>query len=200
MARRGRRLEDEKTRGQGFLFPLFDEPSAAPPDALPDLDGLFRDLNDRFFAGRLEARLEWSKRLTAVAGTCRPQEGLIRVSESYHRRRPEALPVTIAHEMIHLFEPRHGRAFREIGGPIAEALGVGWDEFRYSERWADLSRYRYLYACPGCGLEFPSKKRRTASCGRCAPRGYDDAFRLVLTESRAKPGPVLRGERPVRLD
>jgi len=200
MARRGPSLDDEKSRGQGFLFPLFDDPAAAGSDALPDLDQVFRELNERFFGGRLEARLEWSSRLRAVAGTCRPREGLIRISESYHRRRPDALPVTVAHEMIHLVEPGHGGVFREIGMRIAAALGVDWDEFRYSETWADLTRYRYLYTCPGCGRELPSRKRRSVSCGRCSPDGFDEAFRFVLTESRARPGPVLRGERPVRMD
>jgi hypothetical protein len=100
--------------------------------------------------------------------------------------------------MIHLVTPNHGPEFREMGKRIARALGVTWNEFRYATRWADLKRYRYLYACPRCGLELPSKKRRRASCGRCNPEGYDERYRLVLRESRARPGPVLRGERPVR--
>jgi len=193
MARRRPSLRAEKNSGQLFLFPA--RPPIAGP---PNLDEVFTDLNDRFFEGRLNARLEWSNRLTSSAGSCRPDERLIRVSRLYWRRHPESLPVTIAHEMIHLVTPNHGPEFRGMGMPIATALGVDWNEFRYATRWADLSRYRYLYACPKCGLELPSKKRRTASCGRCNPSGYDERYRLKLRESRANPGPVLRGERPVR--
>ena len=78
-----------------------------------------------------------------------------------------------------------------------------WDGFQPNSDMNAYSsihttRYRYVYACPSCGLELPSKKRRRASCGKCNPSGYDDRYRLTLTESRANPGPVLRGERPVR--
>ncbi|MEN8149850.1 MAG: SprT-like domain-containing protein [Planctomycetota bacterium] len=193
MARRRTSFRTEKDSGQLFLFP--ERPPVAGP---PDLDTVFADLNERFFEGRLSARLEWSNRLTSSAGSCRPDDRLIRVSRLYWRRQPDSLPTTIAHEMIHLVTPNHGPEFRRIGRPIAAALGVDWNEFRYATRWADLSRYRYVYACPNCGLELPSKKRRRASCGKCNPAGYDERFRLTLTESRAKPGPVLRGERPVR--
>jgi predicted SprT family Zn-dependent metalloprotease len=176
---------------------------AHPPrisrDPLPDLSALFADLNARFFRGRLAARVEWSNRLTSSAGNCRPDEGLIRISAPYHRRQPEVLPVTLAHEMCHLVEPAHGAAFRRLGEPIARALGVAWHAFRYAEVWADLRRYRFLYRCPHCHRETLSRKRLRASCGRCAPRGFDEEFRLVLSESRACPGPVLLGERPARV-
>jgi predicted SprT family Zn-dependent metalloprotease len=193
MARRRPSLRADRDSGQLFLFE--EKPARVEP---PDLERVFSELNDRFFEGKLAARLEWSNRLTSSAGSCRPEAKLIRVSRVYWRRHPDSLPVTIAHEMIHLVTPNHGPEFRRRGMPIAEALGVTWNEFRYATRWADLRRYRYLYACPRCGLEFPSKKRRRASCGRCNPTGYDERFRLKLSESRAKPGPVLRGERPVR--
>jgi len=193
MARRRSSLRAERDSGQLFLFD--ESPEPAEP---PDLARVFSELNERFFGGRLEARLSWSNRLTSSAGSCRPEQRLIRVSRVYWRRHPESLPVTIAHEMIHLETPNHGPDFRSAGRPIAAALGVTWNEFRYATRWADLTRYRYLYACPRCGLEFPSKKRRRASCGKCNPGGYDERYRLKLSESRARPGPVLLGERPVR--
>jgi predicted SprT family Zn-dependent metalloprotease len=194
MPRKRPSLRAERDSGQLFLFP--DEPPPAEP---PDLARVFDRLNERFFCGRLAARVEWSNRLTSSAGSCRPEQGLIRVSAVYWKRHPESLEVTLAHEMIHLETPNHGAEFRRIGKPIAAALGVNWNEFRYATRWADLRRYRYLYACPRCGLEYPSKKRRRASCGICHPGGFDEEFRLVLAESRARPGPVLLGERPVRV-
>ncbi len=203
MARRISSAGRKARAGQLFLFGAIREAggrgrSPAAPSGLPDLGKLFDRLNRRFFGGRLRARCEWSTRLTASAGTCFPSRRLIRISLPYHERRPEALPATLAHEMCHLLVPAHGRAFRELAEPIAGALGVSWDDFRYSELWADAKRYRYVYACPRCGTEYPSRKRLRASCGRCRPGRYDEKRRLVLTESRARPGPVLRGERPAR--
>jgi len=183
---------------QLHLFDPAPPPRAEVPE-LPDLGRLFEELNARFFDGQLVARCEWSNRLTASAGNCRPKERLIRVSVGYHRRRPDALPVTLAHEMLHLLIPGHGAEFKRAGVPIAEALGTTWKKFRYAEAWADLRRFRYLYACRSCGLEIPSMKRRRGSCGRCGPGGYSEEYRLVLAESRARPGPVLLGERPVRV-
>jgi predicted SprT family Zn-dependent metalloprotease len=167
--------------------------------SLPDLVPLFDDLNRRFFDGRLSARCEWSERLTASAGNCRPEERLVRVSAPYHRRSPDALPVTLAHEMCHLVVPGHGAAFRRLGEPIARRLGATWREFRYAQRWADLRRYRFVYRCPRCRAEVPSRKRLLrVSCGRCHPDAYSRVHRLECVESRTRPGPVLRGERPVR--
>ncbi len=176
---------------------LFSE-SPAPPPLPADPRDLFRELNERFFEGRLHARVVWSERLTASAGSCQSEDRLIRLSRPYHRRQPDALPVTLAHEMCHLLVPGHGPEFRELGARIARALRVTWQEFRYAQQWADLSRYRYVYKCLECGAEFPSRKRRRVSCARCSPGPYRERFRMVLTESRARPGPVLRGERPAR--
>ncbi len=173
-------------------------PGVGPQRTRTALAELFAELNRRFFGGRLRADVAWSRRLTASAGSCRHEDAVIRLSVSYHERCPEALPVTLAHEMCHLLVPGHGPEFRRIGQPVARALGVSWAEFRYAQRWADPRRFRYVYACPACGAELPSKKRRRVSCGRCAPGVFRPEFRLALTESRAKPGPVLRGERPAR--
>jgi predicted SprT family Zn-dependent metalloprotease len=173
---------------------LFETP---PP---PDPGALFDELNALLFGGELSAEVEWSNRLTASAGTCDPVRRRIRLSTRYHERRPEALRITLAHEMLHLVVPDHGPRFRKLGRVIAQKLGTTWEDFRYAERWADLSRYRYVYSCPGCGFELASRKRRRVSCGRCGPQRFDERFRLVLSESRARPGPVLLSRRPVRGD
>ncbi len=165
---------------------------------LPDLPALFSELNDRLFGGLLDGRVEWSGRLTVTAGTCDSDLRLLRLSIPYHRRSPHLVPITLAHEMCHLIVPDHGPAFRRLGRMIARALGVDWRTFRYAERWADAIRYRYVYRCPSCGAETPSNKRLRASCGQCGPRTYDEARRLTLAESRARPGPVLLGQRPVQ--
>jgi len=188
--------------GQLLLFPLSEpEPRAPTPadgEPLPDLHALFDELNARFFGGRIAADVIWSRRLTSSAGNCVPREGLIRLSAHYHRRRPGALPLSLAHEMCHMLEPGHGAAFRRIGAPIAAAFGVSWEKFRFCERYVDRSRHRYLYACPRCGFELPSVRSSAYSCMRCGPETYDERFRLALAESRARPGPAFLGERPLR--
>jgi len=165
---------------------------------LPDLDALFRELNGRFFEGLLTAKLEWSNRLTAASGKCLVTRRIIRISAKHYRKRPRLLEATLAHEMLHLVIPDHGREFRRLGRTMAGELGVSWEDFRYAEHWADMSRFKYLYTCPSCKAELVSRKRRSASCGRCGGGTFDERYRLTLTESRARPGPVLLGERPVR--
>lgn len=200
------RLEQEAKKGQLVLFglvaesrPVQPEPEPVePPTLLPDLDALFRDLNERFFQGLLAARVEWSNRLLAAAGKCNITRRIIRISVKHYTKRPRVLEATLAHEMLHLIVPDHGKEFRLLGGDIARQLGVSWEEFRYAEHWADMSRFKYVYTCPACEAELVSRKRRSVSCGRCGGRHFDERYRLQLTESRARPGPVLRGERPVR--
>ena len=176
------------------------EHAEAKPEspALPDLDALFSELNARFFAGALAATVEWSNRLRAASGKCNITRRIIRISVRHHLKRPDLLEATLAHEMLHLVVPDHGREFRQIGVHISRTLGVTWEQFRYAENWADMSRFKYVYACPSCHAELASRKRRTASCGRCGGGKFDERFRLTLTESRARPGSVLLGERPVR--
>lgn len=208
MLRARRDPEEESARGQLFLFSVDAEKEATAPEAgtppeeaepaLPDLKEEFDRLNRRFFGGHLAAALSWSNRLVASAGSCNHTRREIRISVPHHRRRPDLLPVTLTHEMCHLVFPDHGPSFRKLGKSLARELGVTWREFRYSEAWADMKRYAYVYACPACGRERPSRKRLRASCGHCGRGGYREEFRLVLTESRARPGPVLLGERPAR--
>ncbi len=212
MIRKPSRLEQEVGKGQLVLFGLVEEvkprqeepvrESSSPVEPeqfeLPDLEWCFIDLNQRYFKGLLDARVEWSNRLTAASGKCNITKRIIRISVRHYQKRPQLLQATMAHEMLHLIIPDHGKDFRLLGTWIAGQLGVTYEEFRYAERWADMTRYRYLYACPACGAELVSKKRRAVSCGRCSGGRFDERFRMALAESRARPGPVLLGERPVK--
>jgi predicted SprT family Zn-dependent metalloprotease len=189
-------LRRDVARGQLLLFEPFRPPDPAREE--PDLEAVFAELNHRFFAGRLRATVVWSHRLTASAGDCSVRRRRIRVSAIHHAKRPEMLRATLAHEMCHLLVQDHGPAFRALAEPIARALGVSWEDFRYAEDYADMRRYRYVYGCAACGFELPSRKRRTVSCPYCGGKEYSEAHRLALVESRARPGPVLRGERPAR--
>lgn len=110
---------------------------------------------------------------------------------------PLGIEVTVAHELIHL-------ADRVSGNPRKHRChgydSISVDEAAITERDPELLRallreetvrredalrqarpYRYLYACPSCGKEYPRVKRysKPVSCGRCDKR-YNAAFVLQL--------------------
>lgn len=65
---------------------------------------LDKKLNEKF------QKIEWSKRMTSSAGKC-TGDGIIRLSVDYHRKHPEEIESTVAHEMIHLYVKNHGYEF-----------------------------------------------------------------------------------------
>lgn len=116
---------------------------------------------------------------------------------------PDLLPmsteVTVAHELIHLFDrvQGHPRKHRCHG---YDAISV--DEAALTERDPEYLRaqlreetvrrelamrrvrpYRYIYVCPACQREYPRVRRysRPVSCGRC-DRHYNLSFMLRLRE------------------
>lgn len=142
----------------------------------------FDRLNQKHFAGRLEATLELSDRMTAAAGRCYHRRRLIRLSRLYLQQFPEKLPQLLLHEMIHLVVPGHGRAFREE----ARRCGIpeeGRRDFTYCRPFAPRrpSRWRYVYQCPSCGRRFVRRRAGHWSCGHCSTR-YDPRFKLRLVE------------------
>jgi SprT-like protein len=148
---------------------------------LPDVEELCR-LFDRYnwmyFSGRLpRPRIEISNRMT-TAGAYYPGQRLIKIGRKYHELFPDEVVDTLKHEMIHLIHLKHGAAFK------AEAARIGASVRAQSH--PDLRRPpRYVYECPGCGLEYPRQKRIVlGSCGKCSPGGkYDRRFKLVLKSS-----------------
>lgn len=140
-----------------------------------DLDGLFDALNHRHFGGSLRARVEWSNRMRAIAGNCDWRRGVIRLSYQYHQRYPHELEPTLLHEMLHLALRRgHDTVFQ------AEARRLGAPMRASGE--AAHRPYKYVYACPRCGLAVRRRLRGTWSCGRCGNGRYDERFRLRLVE------------------
>ncbi|NMA71181.1 MAG: SprT family zinc-dependent metalloprotease, partial [Firmicutes bacterium] len=89
---------------------------AVPLPSIEELQALYETYRQAYFDGRLppvsDVTLEWSNRLTASAGLCKPQERIIRLSTHYHRKYPGEVGMTLLHEMIHLLVPGHGPAFR----------------------------------------------------------------------------------------
>ncbi len=142
----------------------------------------FNQLNQRYFDGRLEARLELSGRMTATAGKCYYRRRVIRLSQLYLQQFPEKLPQLLLHEMIHLVVPGHGRAFREQARRCGVA-DTGLRDFTYCRPFAPKrrSRWRYVYQCPSCGRRTVKRRAGHWSCGHCSP-SYDPRFKLRLIE------------------
>jgi predicted SprT family Zn-dependent metalloprotease len=111
--------------------------------------------------------------------------------------QPQAIEVTVAHELIHLADRIHGtpRRHRHHGyDSIAadEAAITGYDieqlrallhEESAKREQARRARrpIRYLYVCPRCGKEYPRARKysQVVSCGSC-DKLYNPQFRLLL--------------------
>lgn len=151
---------------------------------LPTVDelyALFVRYNWMYFGGRLpRPRIEYSNRMT-TAGAYYPRQRLIKIGRKYHELFPDEVADTLKHEMIHQIHLKHDARFK------AEAARVG-ASVKARSHPALRRPPKYVYACPGCGMEYPRQKRLVmASCGKCSPGGrYDDRFKLGLADSRAR--------------
>ena len=147
-----------------------------PP--VTELYRLFDLFNNVYFGGKLpRVKIEYSTRMFS-AGSYSPNRKMIRIGKKYHEIFPQDLEDTLKHEMIHIRHYRHDAGFR------AEAARIG-ASMRAREH-ADLRRPpKYIYVCPGCGMEYPRQKRLVmASCGRCSRgRRFDPRFKLVRKKS-----------------
>ena len=144
---------------------------------LPDeeeLQKIFDCLNWKYFNGRLpKVRLEWSTRMRA-AGKFYMGRSLIRLGQKYHEYYPQDVEDTLKHEMIHILYPDHGKLFK------AEAKRIG-TSIHAKEFPGGRSPHKYIYICPVCGEKYYRHRYiRTASCGKCAPGGYDKRYKLKL--------------------
>lgn len=143
-----------------------------------ELKHIFNRFNHFYFDGKLKkTKIEYSHRMTC-AGSYFPEDGLIKISLKYHELFPGEIEDTLKHEMIHIRHFYHDHAFK------AEAKRIGAS--LKAKTHPSLQRTpKFLYVCPGCGLEYPrQKKMQKYSCGDCsANRRYDERFRLKLLKS-----------------
>ncbi len=152
------------------------------------LKAIFEDLNARHFGGRLRARIELSTRLRTTAGKCivSPRGNVIRIAKAFTLRYPHLLEQLILHEMIHLVAPGHGEAFK------AEARRCGVNpgpDFMHCPEFAPRRPYRYVYACPICGLEIARRRTGRWYCRQCSvTHGRAARFRLVRLLVVSLPG------------
>ena len=149
--------------------------------ALPStetLEHLFNRFNFLYFDGKLSHPvIEYSNRMTC-AGSYTPVKNLIKISRKYHNIFPDEIEDTLKHEMIHMIHFNHNAAFK------AEAKRIG-SSLKAKTHPSLQKQPKYLYVCPGCGLDYPRQKKvRMSSCGSCSRRGrFDPEFKLKLSKS-----------------
>lgn len=102
--------------------------------------------------------------------------------------QPRALEVVVAEELVHMRDhldgDRRGHAKHghdRIAYRVAEITGASLEEIRSALIPVKRRPYRYIYACPNCGLRVPRKRTGRWSCGRCSSR-FDARFELQVVE------------------
>ncbi|PWT91814.1 MAG: hypothetical protein C5B54_04585 [Acidobacteria bacterium] len=163
----------------GQLELLFEPPRL--PTAPPDLQFLFRQLNQRYWRGELpEYRCEWSSRMITTWGLCYRSDRIIRISSLFKSRPFEELSALLCHEMIHIKYAGHGprfkRELRRIGleGDV-QRLFPHLNEITTALRRAD----RYIYKCGACGIHIRRRRRIRGYCAACWKLGIHSRFRLL---------------------
>ena len=99
-----------------------------------------------------------------------------------------ALEVVVAEELVHMRDhldgdfrghAKHGHD--RIAYRVAELTGASLDEIRGALIPIRKRPYRYVYACPKCGVRVPRKRTGRWSCSRCSPR-FDPRYVLQIVE------------------
>lgn len=154
------------------------EPDKELP-AVSELYKIFDRLNIKLFNNQIpRLTIKYSEQML-IAGSYNPTKSEITIGRKYHLIFRDDIEDTLAHEMIHYFYPNHGRPFKDM----ANRLGVSLK----AREHPDLRlACRYLYYCPGCGREYPRRKRlRMASCGSCTTgKNFNVRFKLKLKKSK----------------
>ena len=159
-----------------YVIPQKEQPGTLP--SAETLHHLFNRFNFLYFDGKLTRPvIEYSNRMTC-AGSYTPVKNLIKISQKYHAIFPYEIEDTLKHEMIHMIHFNHNAAFK------VEAKRIG-ASLKAKTHPSLQKQPKYLYACPGCGLEYPRQKKvRMSSCGSCSRKGrFDPDFKLKLSKS-----------------
>lgn len=101
---------------------------------------------------------------------------------------PRAVEVVVAEELIHMRDHldgdhrRHARhGYDRVALRVSELTGVSLEEIRRALIPVKRRPYRYVYACPSCGIRVPRKRMGRWSCSGCSPR-FDPRFILQVVE------------------
>lgn len=108
--------------------------------------------------------------------------------ERIDRSAPRAVEVVVAEELVHMRDHldgdhrRHSRhGYDRIAHRVAALTGASLEDIRGALLPVERRPYRYVYACPRCGVRVPRKRKGTWSCGRCSPR-FDARYVLRIVE------------------
>lgn len=101
---------------------------------------------------------------------------------------PRAIELVVAEELVHMRDHldgdhrRHSRhGYDRIAHRVASLTGASLEEIRGALLPVQRRPYRYVYACPRCGVRVPRKRMGTWSCGRCSSR-FDARYVLRIVE------------------
>jgi hypothetical protein len=104
------------------------------------------------------------------------------------RRKPKAVEIIVAEELLHMRDAidgdrrRHAKhGYDRIAYRVAEMTGASLEDVRTCLIPVARRPFRYVYACPSCGLLVRRRVRGTWSCRRCSPV-FDPRFVLRLTD------------------
>lgn len=136
---------------------------------------MYDELNEEYFNSKLpsseELDLEWSTRQTKIAGSCNRKTQTIKLSVPYHKKFPQEVILTLAHEMIHLREKGHGYGFK---AELSRLNRLGLPVRRYSLERATEKKLRWEYNCsnPACTNHFFRSRKipQNRVCGKCKSR------------------------------
>lgn len=99
---------------------------------------------------------------------------------------PRAIELVVAEELIHLRDwstgdrRRHARhGYDRIAYEVSRLTGASLEEIRSVLLPVAPRPFKWLYACPGCGITVRRRRKGTWSCARCSPR-FDRRFVLRL--------------------
>lgn len=139
-----------------------------------ELIKLYDECNKKYFNNELNrsgVRVEWSNRMTTVAGTHHWQmiDGKmvttrIALSRPYHERETDDIRNTLVHEMIHQKYPAngHGEKFQKEMERLNQFPELNIEQ--YSRGRAVVN---YVYGCNECTNEWERSNRMDTSRYRC---------------------------------
>lgn len=169
---------------------------------MPELRALARILDERL-AQHIASidpatpahRVEFSARITESWALIYYRRNLVRLSpflflldprELKHGSHWRELDATLRHEAAHAVV-FHRCGHTGHGTPFHDAIAhLGLHANGACDLGPENMAYRYLYACPSCGVTWPRRAplRGSFSCGECAPGRFSPDHRLVLRERR----------------
>lgn len=145
-----------------------------------NLTALFWELNFKHFGGILPPiELRFSGRLKSTGGQYfKKPKKLIQISLRYleFTNAWDEITDTLGHELVHYWLDFLGKPCGHNAEFRKKLYSCGFN--RYS-RLTPI-KAKYLYSCPGCGLNYYRRKKGVWSCGPCSGKRFNPRYKLVL--------------------